>query len=182
MVNANARRVIFKEAAEARNHLPNKAPVAPGMGRRVHGIHGTMEQTYWIRGRPFLIDKDVEIYPIDYESPYCECEMCCFEFEPPYMYGNDGEAHIGPSSPVLDSLLDIAQPAKPKGVAKDFEVVDSVTRVIAFEDDGCKDDSSLSWGDDDDFWDEWIDAYRERDEVRKEKKPSYSAIVKNGSN
>jgi len=33
------------------------------------------------------------------------------------------------------SLLDIARPVKPKGVAKEFEIVDGVQRVIALEDE-----------------------------------------------
>ncbi|KAF8797552.1 hypothetical protein BYT27DRAFT_7179180 [Phlegmacium glaucopus] len=48
------------------------------------------------------------------------------------------------------SLLDIARPAKRKGVAKDFEVVQKVRNVIALEDD----DEGLEYQWEDDEWEQ----------------------------
>ncbi|KAG6909676.1 hypothetical protein DXG01_016083 [Tephrocybe rancida] len=154
--------------------IAKKVPIAPGMGRRTHGSR--MEQSYW-NGRAFVIVGDDIDNPLDPDVCVMDgpnCEICAIEDEPPYVLGNDGLGRE-PPAPVLSSLLDIAKPAKPKGIAKDFEVVDSVTRIIAFEDDAWEDYSSLTQGDDD-FWEEWDDVYQEPDIV-KEKKLSYSAIV-----
>ncbi|KAF8800151.1 hypothetical protein BYT27DRAFT_7263296 [Phlegmacium glaucopus] len=54
------------------------------------------------------------------------------------------------------SLLDIARPAKPKGVAKDFEVVQKVRNVIALDDDSFAFGGlEYQWEDDD--WDQIYD-------------------------
>ncbi|KAG6855765.1 hypothetical protein H0H87_011167 [Tephrocybe sp. NHM501043] len=140
-----------------------------------------MDQSYW-NGRSFVVvGDDVPdnlVSKEDQEDPYCE--VCNFEFEPPYVLGDDGMCQEPPAL-VLGSLLDIVKPAKPakrKGVAEDFEIVESVTRVITFEDDIWQDYSSITHGDDE-FWEEWDEAYQECEVIsRKEnKKPAYSAVV-----
>ncbi|KAF8064846.1 hypothetical protein FPV67DRAFT_1500396 [Lyophyllum atratum] len=165
--NAKARGLTFRAAAEERNEVPKqKDPIAPGMGRRTHA---KMDQTYW-NGRAFVQNGDDTI-----ESPYCvegpDCDVCAYEYMPPYVTDDRGQA---PDSPTLISLLDIAKPAKAKGLAKEFEVVDSVTRVIAFEDDEWPDD----WGyqEDDIDWEEWNEAYEEVAQASK-KQVSYSDVV-----
>ncbi|KAG6860108.1 hypothetical protein C0995_015608 [Termitomyces sp. Mi166 len=165
--NAKAAGMTFRAAAE-RNLLPKPKPsVAPGMGRRTHG---KMDQTYW-NGRAFVnVGDDVEDHLVSSDGP--DCELCNLEFEPPWVMGGDG---LGREPHILASLLDIAKPARPKGIAKDFEVVESVTRVITFEDDVWKDDASRSL-DDEDLWEEWDEAYREYDAID-ERKPLYSAVV-----
>jgi hypothetical protein len=64
------------------------------------------------------------------------------------------------------SLLDIARPAKQKGAAKDFEVVQKVRNVIALEDN----DLEYQWEDD-----EWELIYDER---HAEEKRSYSSTLR----
>ncbi|KAG6865068.1 hypothetical protein C0991_005343 [Blastosporella zonata] len=167
--NAKAQGLTFRAAAEARNLLPKpKAPVAPGMGRRTHG---KMDHLYW-NGRSFVVVGD------GVEDP-CYCNICNVEFEPPYVMGSDGTE---PPEPVLDSLLAIARPVKPKGVARNFEIVDSVTRVIALEDDTWwQDKSSLTQGENE-LWEEWDEAYQECDfGEESERKPTYSAVVEKGN-
>ncbi|KAG5721255.1 hypothetical protein E4T56_gene2467 [Termitomyces sp. T112] len=155
--NAKAAGLTFRAAAEARNLLPKPKPsIAPGMGRRTHG---KMNETYW-NGRAFVhVGDDAEDHILCPSS--ADCKLCNFEFEPPRKMGADG---LGQESQdlVLASLLDIAKPAKRKGVTKNFEVVDSVTRVIALEHDVWQDDVGRSL-DNDELWEEWDEAYREYD-------------------
>jgi len=165
---AKAHGLTFRAAAEARNLIPKpKDPVAPGMGRRTHA---SMDQTYW-NGRAFVCGGNDTV-----DGPYCvegpDCDVCAVENMPPYVLDDRGQA---PTSHVLSSLLDIAKPAKAKGVAKEFEVVDSVTRVIAFEDE----EGPAEWGYEamHDFdWEEWDKVYEEGKQGS-EKKASYSAVV-----
>ncbi|KAF5373494.1 hypothetical protein D9615_009431 [Tricholomella constricta] len=158
--NAKAQGLTFRAAAEARKKLQKPKEVAPGMGRRAHG---TMTETYW-NGREFIhIDHESEDTP--------GYEICNAEYKRPlYVSGEDGQA---PCAPVLASLLDIARPAKAKGIAKEFEMVDSVAKVIAFEDEeewpvghGYENEDEIDW-------DEWGEAYEEWSP----KKASYSAVV-----
>jgi hypothetical protein len=66
------------------------------------------------------------------------------------------------------SLLDIARPAKPKGVAKHFEVVQKVRDVIVLEDDF--EGLEHQWEDD-----EWDQIYEER---HAEEPRSYSSVLR----
>ncbi|KAE9396712.1 hypothetical protein BT96DRAFT_996486 [Gymnopus androsaceus JB14] len=76
------------------------------------------------------------------------------------------------------SLLDIAKPAKPKGIAKDFEVVKGVRRVIFLEDE--KDWETFSQEQVDEEWEEWEEIYESTALKKKpESKPSYSDILTN---
>ncbi|GLB39508.1 hypothetical protein LshimejAT787_0700180 [Lyophyllum shimeji] len=167
--NAKAQGLTFRAAAEARDLLPKtKDPIAPGMGRR---SHASMAQTYW-NGRAFVMSGDNTV-----DSPHCtegpDCDVCAFEYMPPYVSDDRGQE---PTSHILESLFDIAKPAKAKGVAKDFEIVESVRRVIAVDDEEWPGD----WEDEvqDDFdWEEWEEAYEEG-KPASETETSYSAVVK----
>jgi len=64
------------------------------------------------------------------------------------------------------SLLDIARPAKRKGAAKDFEVVQKLRNVIVLEDNGLE----YQWEDD-----EWEHIY---DEEFVEEQRSYSSVLR----
>ncbi|TFK31910.1 hypothetical protein BDQ12DRAFT_68645 [Crucibulum laeve] len=67
------------------------------------------------------------------------------------------------------SLMDIAKPAKTKGIAKEFELVEGIKHVIALDDSEYGDDFS-QWDDE-----EWEHVY---DEYRKDTRQSYSAILR----
>jgi len=64
------------------------------------------------------------------------------------------------------SLLDIARPAKQRGAAKDFEVVQKLRNVIVLEDNGLE----YQWEDD-----EWEHIYDER---LAEEQRSYSSVLR----
>jgi len=66
------------------------------------------------------------------------------------------------------SLVDIARPAKRKGAAKDFEVVQTVRNVIALEDEF--EGLGSEWEDD-----EWEQIF---DESRAEEQKSYSSVLR----
>jgi len=68
-------------------------------------------------------------------------------------------------SDMMVSLLDIARPAKQKGAAKDFEVVQKLRNVIVLEDSGLE----YQWDDD-----EWEHIYDER--LAEER--SYSSVLR----
>ncbi|KAF9077324.1 hypothetical protein BDP27DRAFT_1312202 [Rhodocollybia butyracea] len=71
-------------------------------------------------------------------------------------------------------ILDIAKPAKPKGIAKDFEVVEGVRKVIFLDDEG-------DWGrfSEEDEWEEWEKIYSdsETSDVQEVKRPAYSTVL-----
>ncbi|KAF8888240.1 hypothetical protein BD779DRAFT_1470288 [Infundibulicybe gibba] len=60
--------------------------------------------------------------------------------------------------PTLPSLLDIARTAKAKGIAREFEIVEGVRRIIALDDEEDRDmwDSN---GSEDDDWEEIINEH-----------------------
>ncbi|RDB17254.1 hypothetical protein Hypma_001974 [Hypsizygus marmoreus] len=81
---------------------------------------------------------------------------------------------------VLSSLLDIAKPAKAKGVAKEFEVIDPLPHVVVLLDEEVSE--SLQFPDEDDEWrdDEgtlW-DEIKGTGSVDVRERHSYSAAVK----
>ncbi|KAI0357697.1 hypothetical protein OH77DRAFT_1435498 [Trametes cingulata] len=67
----------------------------------------------------------------------------------------DGASRQGPTRPRSEvQIMDIAKPMKPRGTAKEFEIVDTVRRVIALEDE----EESMDWTgriEDDVELDEW---------------------------
>ncbi|KII91882.1 hypothetical protein PLICRDRAFT_52006 [Plicaturopsis crispa FD-325 SS-3] len=71
---------------------------------------------------------------------------------------------------VIDSLLDIARPAKPKGIAKEFEVIESVQRVVAL------DDAEYAMADDD----EWENVCAPADSTKTTSKDrsTYSSVLR----
>lgn len=61
---------------------------------------------------------------------------------------SDYDTRVGRERSYVVSLMDIARPAKEKGLAKEFEVVQGVRRVIALDDndwDGYEDDDDGGW-------------------------------------
>jgi len=81
------------------------------------------------------------------------------------------EEKLPESTPVV-SLLDMARPAKPRGIAKHFEVVESPHRVIALED--------LDVDTEEGFEDEgWEDLYEDEWDIPSQnQRKTYSAIVR----
>jgi len=71
------------------------------------------------------------------------------------------------------SLLDIARPAKQKGVAKDFEVVQTVRNVIVLEDE-FESLVGFQWEDDNE-WEQWEEVYDGR---HAEQARSYSSVLR----
>ncbi|KZP03320.1 hypothetical protein FIBSPDRAFT_489786 [Athelia psychrophila] len=93
-----------------------------------------------------------------------------FSYESECALGLDRVVSHG-TRPMTVLLSDIARPAKQRGVAKDFEIVDSLQRVIV-EDDFEEDfDYSPSPADED-----W-ELYDEEWEARISSSKSYSAVV-----
>jgi len=102
-------------------------------------------------------------------NPVCgvdeDCEWCAVSHTQD-AFNADGQALETPSLP---SLLDVAKPAKVKGIAKDFEVIESVKKVIALNDVEEKHEE-FRWEDD------WEDVYG-AEGAEAAKKISYAAVV-----
>ncbi|KAG6809108.1 hypothetical protein H0H92_001577 [Tricholoma furcatifolium] len=169
--NAKARGISFAEAAQARNLLPKpKTSIARGEGRRTHG---KMAETYW-NGHIFV---DAGSGPEDDHKFFCpDCAFARCEYQPSYLMGADGQPGEL-STTVLPSLMDIAKPAKPRGVAKDFEVVDPVSRVLVWEDEW-QSNAGPSTLEDDELWEEWDEVYQEDDASVQEDRLSYAEALK----
>jgi len=99
-------------------------------------------------GELFLRDEDVYDFKIDFN-----------------LIDSYDTSHTTHHTDMKVSLLDIARPAKQKGVAKDFEIVQRVRNVIVLEDDGLE----YQWEDD-----EWEQIYDER----LVEEQSYSSVLR----
>ncbi|RDB17249.1 hypothetical protein Hypma_001979 [Hypsizygus marmoreus] len=159
--------IPFPVAAEARtNQLPDQK-IYPNT-HKPRRNQGRMDGTFF-NGTPI---------ESEYSTASWGCSGCdyCNPAEGSYEIAcADGAVH-GPTGTVLKSLLDIAKPAKTKGVAKEYEVVEPPQRVIVFDDEF---DYTYESSVEDDF--DWDDGLSEWDEVEGEKaesKASYSEIVK----
>ncbi|KAG5634579.1 hypothetical protein H0H81_001487 [Sphagnurus paluster] len=163
---AKAQGLTFRAAAELRNSLPKqKDPIAPGMGRRTHGNGGVgFGDSYW-DGRARVWVGGLAYDDEDNEDPtaglYSDSEM--------EVHSQEGH---WTQTRVVVSLLDIAKPkrTKAKGVARDFEMIDSVPRVLTLGDEW----ADLDEKDEDIDWAEWDQAYGE---WKGKEKASYSDIV-----
>ncbi|KAG6835938.1 hypothetical protein H0H93_013155 [Arthromyces matolae] len=132
-----------------------------------------MTETYW-DGQAWTEVID-HIEDTDWWNNEWECEVCYEEYERPPVQDDTGR-EVTVEKPVLVSLMDIAKPAKPKGVAREFEVVNGLSKVIACEEDVWHDNtgpgSSL-----DDFWEDWDNVYEDC-AMEDVERPSYSSVAR----
>ncbi|KAF9458892.1 hypothetical protein BDZ94DRAFT_64045 [Collybia nuda] len=164
-VKAEHEGVSFRAAMEAHKAdlKTQKFPAPAGIVRR---NPGRMDGVRW-NGSNFLCGEEVDgfdVGPIDLSN----------DIEYDYMVNyDDGYVPTHSTRPLTVSILDIARPAKRKGIAKDFEIVDGVRRIIALDDDGPYEETE--WLDNDEW--EAIDVGGQPSADRK----SYSSVLIGGA-
>lgn len=165
---AKAQGLKFAEACElrAKERSAEKFLQPQGLRRR---NYGRMDGTHW-NGKTFICPAQVDAA---YSGTYniCDCESC-LRMEAHEDYWPDEEK--APVTATI-SLLDIAKPAKVKGVAKEFEVIDRLPRVIALQDD---EDaySTLDWDTESEAWENMYDSESEMSEADFSK-VSYATVL-----
>jgi len=130
------------------------------MGRRTHGND---VGTVW-NGVAY-----VGIPEFEEEGSDCDSDCPCWNFAHRHEGSPVNAEGSAPTTPIFSSLLDIAKPAKLKGVAKEFEIVDRVKNVIVLQEE----QGGLG------EWEEWEDVYE--DEARPELnvvRLTYSSVLK----
>jgi len=110
---------------------------------------------YWINNAAYLSVEDGDLFVRGEDVDY--------------LYTSNSTRHHHHDTRMKISLLDIARPAKQKGIAKDFEVVQKVRNVVVLEDDL---ENPLGYRWEDDEWDEWEQIYYTTE------KKSYSSALK----
>jgi hypothetical protein len=152
-----AQKVVYGIKAEKNSGLVRRNP-------------GRMDGVQW-RGASFTCPNRVDDSHERPDSPYDDDDdESDFEvdFEPSQrgVHSNQTlEARV-----YTISLMDIAKPAKPRGIAKQFEVIDSVPRVIAL------DDEPEEWGAD---WED-VEPDTKPSTVHNSPRQTYSAVLASG--
>jgi len=144
--------VSYREAVTARNEMlaTKKVPKAAGVVRR---NPGRMDGMRW-NGDSFICVANVD----GDNAPQLEDEVLQ---DARHALAGAERTPANKRPAVLASLLDIAKPAKAKGVAKQFEVVDAVSKIIALDDD---DAQTECWELDIERDEEWEDLYESEEE------------------
>ncbi|KAF8233664.1 hypothetical protein L208DRAFT_1395398 [Tricholoma matsutake] len=137
---------------------------------------GRMDGRTW-QGSTFICSRRIDC---DYDDMECDAEYDERPSTP------DFGVSLGDRDPmVIHSLLDIARPAKQRGVTKGFEIIQRVRDVITLEDDdddcgsvnddeGWSEDDLAQWREEDEDDYEWEELYRDE----REKPKTYVAALK----
>lgn len=148
--------IPFRVAAGKRTQVLAAHKIYPRNRTTVHGSYSRVDGTYWNNMALTCVRKTHGVLLGDFveDDVVTGCPLC-EEERRRHCATSSGEGSP-PRTVILDSLLDIAKPAKLKGLAKEFEIVACPPRVIALPEFDSSQDSEVweeDWtSDDEDCW------------------------------